>query len=145
MMLKTCNSFNKKTFKKKTDSCIAVSSLLSRHLLWHLGGVCTCGNGKSSGAGMGPQLQHLPPWWMCILDTCCLLCLWAHALVFDRNSILDLRKWLFQWKLQRKVSVSRRCYPLVEKHCTEKFPAQSASEFALYSIFPRRIWWCRTL
>lgn len=107
MKLDAFNYFNLKKCRS-----MAFISLLSRHLLRDVGGECPNTKAKSSRRGTGPQLQQSLPCWM--PHSRKLLSALVHWLLFLTE--IPLWTWemviverfvkLFQWKLQRKVSVS---------------------------------------
>lgn len=148
MKLQTFNNFNWK--KKKRGWSTSVNSLLSKYLLWDVGGTCPNAKVKSSRAGMGPssgvrfpvKCPHQKP------VACSAL---VHiVLFFYRSSILDLGNG-YCWKICQIVSVKvemfqfqQICYPPVEKHFTKKFPANFW--VCPVKMFLRKVLlWCRTV
>lgn len=135
MKLQTFNNFNLK--KKKREWFTSVNSLLSKYLLWDVGGACPNAKVKSSRAGMGPSSSiHFPV--KCPHQKPVVCSALVHTVLFFYwSSILDLGNG-YCWKICQIVSVKvemfqfqQICYPPVEKHFTKKFPACSTSEFAL--------------
>lgn len=101
MKLQAFNNFN---LKKKRELSMSVNSLLSKYLLWDVGGACANAEVKSSRVGMGPSSSiHFPV--KCPHQKP-VVCSGAHCLVFSQKFNSGPGKWLLLKDLSNRFSES---------------------------------------